>query len=100
LIVRCSMHSPPRGAHRGGGSVADGEKVGQVGRWDGHWDDQGVAFVVAFRLEASQATDQIIDDAMLAERVGFDGVWLAERHARTQRATRGVQPLAGHDLRC
>src|SRR5262249_30667600 len=28
--------------------------------------------------------DQLIDEAMLAERVGFDGVWLAERHARTE----------------
>ena len=71
----------------------------------GRYDQQ-----IQDRLEVSQAADQFIDDAMLAERVGFDGVWLAERHARvvlaaeiaarTQRATRGVQPLAGHDLRC
>lgn len=39
---------------------------------------------VPARREVSRAADQLIDEAELAERVGFDGVWLAERHARTE----------------
>lgn len=34
--------------------------------------------------EVSRAADQLLDEAVLAEQVGFDGVWLAERHARTE----------------
>ena len=36
------------------------------------------------RVEVSGAADQLLAEAMLAEKVGFDGVWLAERHARTE----------------
>lgn len=32
--------------------------------------------------EAADAFDQIVDEAVLAEEVGFDGVFLPERHAR------------------
>jgi alkanesulfonate monooxygenase SsuD/methylene tetrahydromethanopterin reductase-like flavin-dependent oxidoreductase (luciferase family) len=34
--------------------------------------------------EVSQAADQLLEEAQTAERVGFDGIWLPERHARTE----------------
>lgn len=36
------------------------------------------------RREVAAAADQLLEEAETAERVGFDGVWLAERHARTE----------------
>lgn len=34
--------------------------------------------------EVSQAADHLLLEAETAERVGFDGIWLPERHARTE----------------
>lgn len=34
--------------------------------------------------EVAQAAEHLLEEAELAEEVGFDGVWLPERHARTE----------------
>jgi alkanesulfonate monooxygenase SsuD/methylene tetrahydromethanopterin reductase-like flavin-dependent oxidoreductase (luciferase family) len=34
--------------------------------------------------EAAAAFEHLVSEAELAEKVGFDGVWLAERHSRTE----------------
>jgi len=34
--------------------------------------------------EVSRAADHVLDEAELAERVGFDAIWLPERHSRTE----------------
>jgi alkanesulfonate monooxygenase SsuD/methylene tetrahydromethanopterin reductase-like flavin-dependent oxidoreductase (luciferase family) len=34
--------------------------------------------------EVARGWDQLLEEAELAERVGFDGVWLPERHMRTE----------------
>jgi alkanesulfonate monooxygenase SsuD/methylene tetrahydromethanopterin reductase-like flavin-dependent oxidoreductase (luciferase family) len=39
---------------------------------------------VPAREAVSRATEQLLDESELAERSGFDGLWLAERHARTE----------------
>jgi alkanesulfonate monooxygenase SsuD/methylene tetrahydromethanopterin reductase-like flavin-dependent oxidoreductase (luciferase family) len=45
----------------------------------GRYDQQ-----IPDRLEVSGAAEQLLDESIAAERFGFDGVWLAERHARTE----------------
>jgi alkanesulfonate monooxygenase SsuD/methylene tetrahydromethanopterin reductase-like flavin-dependent oxidoreductase (luciferase family) len=45
----------------------------------GRYDQQ-----IPDRSEVSRAADQLLDESIAAERAGFDGVWLAERHARTE----------------
>ena len=42
--------------------------------------DQGIPG----RLEVARAGEQLLEEAELAEEVGFDGIWLPERHARTE----------------
>jgi probable F420-dependent oxidoreductase len=44
----------------------------------------GYAQKIPGRREVSQAIEQLLDEAETAERVGFDGIWLPERHARTE----------------
>ena len=44
----------------------------------------GYAQKIPGHREVSQATEQLLHEAETAERLGFDGIWLPERHARTE----------------
>jgi alkanesulfonate monooxygenase SsuD/methylene tetrahydromethanopterin reductase-like flavin-dependent oxidoreductase (luciferase family) len=44
--------------------------------------------------EAGQGFEQLVREAELAERVGFDGVWLPERHSRTETFVPATEILA------
>jgi alkanesulfonate monooxygenase SsuD/methylene tetrahydromethanopterin reductase-like flavin-dependent oxidoreductase (luciferase family) len=44
--------------------------------------------------EAAEGFEQLLQEAELAERVGFDGVWLPERHARPETFVPSVEVLA------
>ena len=44
----------------------------------------GCAQQLPNRLEVAKAGEQLLQEAQAAEQVGFDGVWLPERHARPE----------------